>query len=113
TLAHELRNPLAPIRNAVEVLKAKGLPDPEAVWSRDVLDRQVRQMARLLDDLLDVNRITCNKLELRTERVQLADVIESAVEASRPLIDQCGHDLKITLPSEPIYLQADETRLAQ
>src|SRR5437762_4556678 len=76
TLAHELRNPLAPIRNAVEVLKAKGLPDPEAVWSRDVLDRQVRQMARLLDDLLDVNRITCNKLELRTERVQLADVIE-------------------------------------
>jgi PAS domain S-box-containing protein len=113
TLAHELRNPLAPIRNAVEVLKAKGTPDPELTWCREVIERQVGQMARLLDDLLDVSRITRNKLELRKERVTLATVLESAVETSRPVIDGGGHELTVSLPSEPVYLDADPVRLAQ
>jgi signal transduction histidine kinase len=113
TLAHELRNPLAPIRNAVEVLKAKGPDDPDLIWSRDVIDRQVGQMARLLDDLLDVSRITRNKLELRKQRVTLASVVETAVETSRPIIDGGGHELTVSLSSEPVYLDADPVRLAQ
>jgi PAS domain S-box-containing protein len=113
TLAHELRNPLAPIRHAVEVLKAKGTPDPDLSWCREVIERQVGQMARLLDDLLDVSRITRNKLELRKERVALATVLDSAVETSRPVIDGGGHELTVSLPSEPVYLDADPVRLAQ
>jgi PAS domain S-box-containing protein len=113
TLAHELRNPLAPIRNAVQVLKAKGPQDPDLMWSRDVIDRQVGQMARLLDDLLDVSRITRNKLELRRSRVSLAVVIETALETSRPLIDQMRHPLVVSLPPQPVTLDADTTRLAQ
>ena len=113
TLAHELRNPLAPIRNAVQVLKLKGPSDPGLVWCRDVIDRQVGQMARLLDDLLNVSRITRGKLELRKERVALVTVVETAVETSRPLIDGGGHTLTVELPPEPIYLNADTVRLAQ
>jgi PAS domain S-box-containing protein len=113
TLAHELRNPLAPIRSAVEVFKAKGPPDPDLTWSRDVIDRQVGQMARLLDDLLDVSRITRDKLELRKRRVRLAEVVEAAVETSRPIIDGGGHELAVTLPPEPVHLDADPVRLAQ
>jgi PAS domain S-box-containing protein len=113
TLAHELRNPLAPIRNAVQVLKAKGPQDPDLMWGRDVIDRQVSQMARLLDDLLDVSRITRNTLELRRGRVSLTVVIESALETSRPLIDQMKHQLVVSLPPQPVPLDADTTRLAQ
>jgi PAS domain S-box-containing protein len=113
TLAHELRNPLAPIRSAVQILKAKGPPDPQLVWSRDVIDRQVGQMARLLDDLLDISRITRGKLELRRERVRLSAVVEAAVETSRPLIDAGGHTLSVSLPPESVYLDADRVRLAQ
>ncbi|MFO0960404.1 MAG: PAS domain S-box protein [Isosphaeraceae bacterium] len=113
TLAHELRNPLAPIRSAVQVVKAKGFTDPDLVWSRDVIDRQVGQMARLLDDLLDISRISRNTLELRRERVPLATVLEKAVETSRPLIEQMGHALAVEMPDEPIALDADEARLAQ
>jgi len=113
TLAHELRNPLAPIRNAVQVLKAKGPKDPDLMWGRDVIDRQVGQMARLLDDLLDVSRITRNTLELRRGRVSLAVVIENAIETSRPLIDQMKHQLVVSLPPQPVSLDADTTRLAQ
>ena len=113
TLAHELRNPLAPIRSSLAILHAKALPDAELSWSRDVIDRQVQQMVRLLDDLLDVSRISRNKLELRTERVELADVLARAVETSRPLIDASRHELSCELPSEPIYLDADPIRLAQ
>jgi len=113
TLAHELRNPLAPIRNAVQVLKAKGPKDPDLMWGRDVIDRQVGQMARLLDDLLDVSRITRNTLELRRGRVSLAVVVESALETSRPLIDQMKHQLVVSLPPQPVPLDADTTRLAQ
>jgi CheY-like chemotaxis protein len=113
TLAHELRNLLAPIRNALQVLRAKGPPEPELVWCRDVIDRQVRQMARLLDDLLDISRVTLGKLELRKERVTLAAVVDSAVETSRPLVRAGGHDLTVALPDEPVYLEADPVRLAQ
>jgi len=112
-LAHELRNPLAPIRNALQILRAKGPPDPELQWARNVIDRQVRQMTRLVDDLLDLSRISQGKIELRKERAQLATIVTGAVEASRPLIEKWGHELTVTLPSEPIYLQADQARLTQ
>jgi PAS domain S-box-containing protein len=112
-LAHELRNPLAPIRNAVQIFRAKGPPVPELQWARDVIDRQVQHMTRLVDDLLDVSRITQGKIELRKERVQLATIVNGAVEASRPLIEKWGHHLTVTLPSEPVYLDVDQTRMAQ
>ncbi len=112
-LAHELRNPLAPIRNAVHILKSKGPPDAEWVWSRDVIDRQVQQMTRLVDDLLDVSRISRNRLELRRQRVELAAVVDVALETSRPLLEASGHALTVTLPPEPIWLDADPVRLAQ
>jgi len=113
TLAHELRNPLAPIRNAVRVLKGKGQPDPELAWCRDVIDRQVAHMARLLEDLLDVSRVSREKLELRRERIDLAGVIAAAVETSRPLVEEGRHDLAVDLPAEPVWLDADPVRLAQ
>lgn len=112
-LAHELRNPLAPIRSAVHVVKLKGFTDPDLVWARDVIDRQVGRMARLLDDLLDVSRIGRNVLELRPGRIDLATVIEGAVETSQPLIEQMRHPLSIQWPDEPIVVEADESRLAQ
>jgi PAS domain S-box-containing protein len=112
-LAHELRNPLAPIRNAVHVQKLRAPLDPELVWSRDVIDRQVQQMGRLLDDLLDVSRISRNKLALRLERVTLADVIASAIETSRPGIKDAGHELALRLPESHVWLDADPTRLSQ
>ena len=112
-LAHELRNPLAPIRNAVQIFRAKGPPVPELQWATEVIDRQVQQMTRLVDDLLDVSRITRGKIELRKERVELATVVNSAVEASRPLIEKWGHELTVTIPPQPIHLEADPTRLAQ
>jgi signal transduction histidine kinase/ActR/RegA family two-component response regulator len=112
-LAHELRNPLAPVRNAVQILRAKGPLVPELQWARDVIDRQVDQMTRLVDDLLDVSRITQGKIELRKQRVELRTVVNAALEASHPLIEQCGHTLSVELPTDPIFLEADATRLAQ
>ena len=113
TLAHELRNPLAPISNGVQILKEMESSDPDLAWSRDVIEHQLDQMARLLDDLLDVSRITRNKLELRKTRVTLASVVQTALETSRPLIDEAGHALTVALPPEPVYLDADPVRLAQ
>ncbi|MBM4068599.1 MAG: PAS domain S-box protein [Planctomycetes bacterium] len=113
TLAHELRNPLAPIRNATYVLRLAELADAELQGARDIIDRQVQQMVRLIDDLLDISRITRAKLQLRKERVELAAVVRVATEAARPLIDAQAHALTITLPPEPIHLEADPTRLAQ
>lgn len=113
TLAHELRNPLAPIRNAAGVLRQKGPPDPQLAWCRDVIDRQVVQMAHLLDDLLDVSRITRGKLTLRRERLELPTVIERAVEIARPLLDAGKHALTVSLPPQPLALDGDLTRLAQ
>lgn len=113
TLAHELRNPLAPVRNAVQVLHLKGSNAPEARWARDVIERQVAHLTRLIDDLLDVSRISRSRLELRKERVELSEIVKGAVETSRPLIEQYGHELTVSLPAETLYLEADLVRLAQ
>ena len=113
TLAHELRNPLAPIRNAVQILLLSGLEAPNLQWATDVIDRQVRQMTRLVDDLLEVSRITTGKLEVRKETLELAKVIREAVETSLPLIEQGGHELTVSLPPEPVRVNADMIRVAQ
>jgi signal transduction histidine kinase/ActR/RegA family two-component response regulator len=113
TLAHELRNPLAPIMSGVQVLRLPAASDADRARARDVIDRQVRQMARLLDDLLDVGRITNDKLELRKQRVSLSTIMESAIEASRPLIEQAGHTLQLSMPDAPVELDADPIRIAQ
>lgn len=113
TLAHELRNPLSPIRNSVHYLGLDGLTEGDVKTARDVIARQVAVMVRLIDDLLDVSRISRNKLDVRKERVELAVVVESAVESSRPLLQQCGHELTVDLPLEAFHLDADPIRLAQ
>lgn len=113
TLAHELRNPLAPICNAVEVLKRKDPPDTAVQTARDIIDRQSRHMVRLIDDLLDVSRVTQGRLELRRERIGLEAVLEQAVEASRPHLERGQHQLDLSLPSPPITLDADPVRLTQ
>ncbi|HEV8470339.1 MAG TPA: PAS domain S-box protein [Candidatus Limnocylindria bacterium] len=112
-LSHELRNPLAPIRNAVQIFRAKGSPVPELQWATELIDRQLHHMTRMVDDLLDVSRITQGKVELRKETVELATIVSSAVEASRPLIAKWGHDLTVTIPPRPIHLEVDPTRLTQ
>jgi CheY-like chemotaxis protein/anti-sigma regulatory factor (Ser/Thr protein kinase) len=112
-LAHELRNPLAPVRTALEVMRLRSSDDPDQERARDIIERQVQQMTRLVDDLLDVSRITRGKIKLLTEPVDLAAVITRAVEISRPLIDARQHQLTVTLPPHPVLLDADLTRLAQ
>ncbi len=113
TLAHELRNPLAPIRNALHIMRLKG-DDPATVdQARRIMDRQLGQLVRLVDDLLDVGRITRGKLELRRERIEFGAVIRNAVDASRPLIEAAGHHLDVSLMPGPVYLDADPVRLAQ
>ncbi len=112
TLAHELRNPLAPIRNALQILRLS--PDPEVQeQTRSLMHRQLDQIVRLVDDLLDVSRISTGKLELRKERVHLREVVNGAVEASRPFIDRMGHRLTITAPNQALTVDADPTRLGQ
>jgi PAS domain S-box-containing protein len=113
TLAHELRNPLAPIRNAVAVLKALGPSTPELDWARNVVDRQVQHMARLLDDLLDVSRITQDKLQLKKERIELRRVLETALETTLPFVEESGHAIDLRLPDDPIPVDADPVRLSQ
>jgi len=112
TLAHELRNPLAPISNAAHILRMspQGMSPQDA---RDVIERQVRHLARLVEDLLDVSRITRGKIELRRGRVDLCAIVLNAVETSRPLIAERGHELALELPPESLPLDADPTRLAQ
>ncbi|HUR53847.1 MAG TPA: PAS domain S-box protein [Gemmataceae bacterium] len=111
-LAHELRNPLAPIRNGVQILRMSG---DESVRGRAqvMMERQLGHMVRLIEDLLDISRVNRNKMELRRGRVALADAVASAVETVRPEIEAAGHALTVTLPPEPVYLDADLTRLAQ
>lgn len=112
-LAHELRNPLAPIRNAVAALRL-ALPQDETLRrAGGIIERQVRQMTRLLDDLLDISRITHGKLELRRETVTLQSVLESSLETSRPLLDAAAQPLSTDVPGEPIHLHADPVRMAQ
>ena len=113
TLAHELRNPLAPVRNAVEILRMKGPDIQELHWARDIIDRQTQAMARLIDDLMDISRINQGKIELKREQVELAKIVQGAVETSRPLIESMGHELTVTLPPGTVIVDADLTRLAQ
>ncbi|HEX6790157.1 MAG TPA: PAS domain-containing protein [Candidatus Krumholzibacteria bacterium] len=112
-LSHELRNPLAPIGYATELLKKEPLSPGELTWIRDVMDRQVHQMGRLLDDLLDVARITRGVIDLNREHVELRSVVNDAVEASRPFIERSAHQLIVQLPTESIIVDVDPTRLAQ
>jgi signal transduction histidine kinase/CheY-like chemotaxis protein len=112
-LAHELRNPLAPIRNAVELMRQVETIDPTFQPAREMVERQVKHLARLVDDLLDVSRITHGSIRLRKEAVDLGDVVERAIEATRALIDSRGHELTLRLPTDPIRLEADPTRLEQ
>ncbi len=113
TLAHELRNPLAPVRNTLQLLRQACGAAPAVQQPLEMMVRQVNQMVRLLDDLLDVSRITRGKIQVRKERVDLAAVVKLAIETSQPQIDAAGHVLTLTMPSEPLILEADPTRLAQ
>ncbi|MDX2000192.1 MAG: PAS domain-containing protein [Thermoanaerobaculia bacterium] len=113
TLAHELRNPLAPIRNATAVLRQPGTQEAQRAACLEVIERQVGQMALLLEDLLDVSRFTRGKLTLRSEPIELSTVITHAIEIARPQIDDGGHALEVVLPPVPIWLEGDPTRLAQ
>ncbi len=112
-LAHELRNPLAPISVAARIAKSPEVTDAQLRWSHDVIDRQVQQMARLLDDLMDVSRITAGKLELRIAPVDLAAIIDMALETASPFLDARGHRLSVALPKNAVHLEADALRLAQ
>lgn len=112
-LAHELRNPLAPIQNAVQVLKARETSDPKLAWCHDVIDRQVTHMTLLLDDLLDVARIMQGKIRLKTEHVNLAEIVNNALETSRPLIESRRQELIISQTATPLWLEGDRVRLAQ
>ncbi len=112
TLAHELRNPLAPISNSLEALRRTADPAQRAA-SQAIIERQVAQLVHLVDDLLDVSRINEGKLELRLAKVQVRDVLQAAIETSQPAIDTHRHELLVTRPEEPVWLDADLTRLAQ
>lgn len=112
-LAHELRNPLGPVRNAVEIMRL-GSKDPATVnRAREMLDRQVKQMTRIVDDLIDVSRIIEKKIQLRKERVVLSDIFETALETCRSMIEGRGHRLQVNLPKEPMILEADPARMTQ
>jgi len=113
TLAHELRNPLAPIRNAVRILDSDAADDRQRKWGREVISRQVQRMSLLLDDLLDVSRITRGQLELKKDYVDLKSVVGVAVETARPLLDAKRHQLIVNLPSDNVRLEADPLRLSQ
>lgn len=112
-LGHELRNPLAPIRNAVATLRARGIGDPHLQKAREVIERQAVHMTRLVDDLLDVSRITSGRIGLRKSTVDLAAAVRNAVETARPAMEAQGHTLDLELPAEPIWVLVDETRVEQ
>jgi PAS domain S-box-containing protein len=112
-LGHELRNPLAPIRNALEILKLREVPAPARSQSTALIERQVQHLVRLVDDLLDVSRIMQGKIELRHERIALAAVVQRAVETAQPVVDARGHRLEVSLPPQPVHLHGDLIRLAQ
>jgi signal transduction histidine kinase/CheY-like chemotaxis protein len=112
-LGHELRNPLAPIRYAVKIMKQRGSDDAELGWARDVVDRQVRHMAVLVDDLLEISRVTTGRIQLHTEPIDVATIVAFAVETSRPKIEVMNHRLSIVLPPGPVLVEADSLRMAQ
>ena len=113
TLAHELRNPLAPIRNAAALMRYIPGLNPKLQWCRDVIDRQVGHMAALLEDLLDVSRLTRDRITLRRDRVELGTAIAQAIEINRPMIESRGHTLTVQLAAQPIEVEGDLTRLTQ
>ena len=112
-LSHELRNPLAPIRNAVEVIRRVGPPDATLTMARDVIDRQARLLARLVDELLDVSRISQGKITLRKEPVELLKVVQQSVETVRPLVEVRGQRLSVEVTPRPVWLSGDAARLSQ
>jgi CheY-like chemotaxis protein len=112
-LGHELRNPLAPMRNALQILKMPGADASTASRARDAMERQLLHIVRLVDDLLDVSRIMRGKVELRREAVDLVSILGHAVEMSRPVIDAHGHELVVSAPDESIRIDGDAVRLAQ
>jgi signal transduction histidine kinase len=112
-LAHELRNPLAPIRSAVEIMGRRATDDPQTVWCHGVIERQIEHLTRLVDDLLDVSRITRGKIKLERQPTDVATIVARAVETNRPLIDSRKHDLSVQLPGETLEVDGDITRLAQ
>jgi signal transduction histidine kinase len=112
-LAHELRNPLAPIRNAVHLMKMKPLEDPQLLLSRDIIERQLLQLSRLVDDLLDVSRITRGKINLARQRVELKELVDRAVETVFPAIEGRGHTLEVEIPNRPLAIYGDPMRLTQ
>jgi signal transduction histidine kinase len=112
-LAHELRNPMAPILNAVGLMRKKPLHDPQLKWSRDVIERQVGHLSRLVDDLLDVSRITRGKINLAREPVSLAALVSRAVETVYPLITERGHEFTLDVPGDPVSVYGDPLRLTQ
>jgi signal transduction histidine kinase len=112
-LAHELRNPLAPIRNAVEIMGRLPIDNPQLKWSRDVIDRQAAHLTRLVDDLLDISRITRGIIRLASEPVPIATVLARAIEALQPVINEHGHELSIACTDEPVMVKGDATRLVQ
>jgi PAS domain S-box-containing protein len=113
TLAHELRNPLAPIRSCVEMLRLCKPGDCDFEWGRNLIEQQVGHMSRLVDDLLDISRITRSTLELKKEKIPLTQILDSAVQSTRSVVEQRGHRLTITTPAEPIEVVADAVRLTQ
>jgi signal transduction histidine kinase len=113
TLAHELRNPLAPLTNGLMILDLSRGDEKIASETRATMSRQLKQLVRLVDDLLDVSRISRNVVEIRKERVELHEVVEEALESIRPLCEAAAQDLRVRLPERPVWLEADRVRLAQ
>jgi PAS domain S-box-containing protein len=112
-LAHELRNPLAPLRDSLRIFERSSIADPVLITARKIMQRQSGQMVRLIDDLLDVSRISRNRLELRKESTTIGEAIESALETARPALNAAGHRLHVQMPAEPLFVHADRVRLAQ
>jgi PAS domain S-box-containing protein len=112
-LAHELRNPLTPIRNAAHILGQPGLDEARIAWARDVIERHVSHLTRLVDDLLDLSLIVKDRIVLKRERIELADIIEQALESTRPLLAARGHQYEVRLPPHPVWLEGDPVRLVQ
>ncbi len=112
-LAHELRNPLAPIRNAVEIMRRKVTADPQLTWAREVIERQTGSLMRLVDDLLDVSRITRGKINLSRESLELGTIVARAVETAQPLFEEKRQQLEVEVPASPVRVQGDLTRLTQ
>src|SRR5262245_49944187 len=112
-LAHELRNPLSPIRSSLDILQLSAPGDAAVTRVRDMMERQVNHMVRLVDDLMEVSRITSGKITLRKEPVEVAAILYNAMETSRPLIEAAGHKLALTIPPEPLIVEGDSVRLTQ